>query len=356
MSLKTAIATGLTLLTTLPAWAQELTPPEIVQQVAAHANKVSFQGERTMEVYRQNNAKPLTGKVKVQYADLSNFNLKIQEPNTIAGIQFNMSNGVHSAYFPEEKLFLFNGDQSTAQLPYGVVLGHVSERPDLLKKNYTAVRMADDFVALTQAYVLDFQPVHGFNKTPGRRFWISHNTFQILREERFWDPNQGSYYKNYYEVFQPLDKKPTIGALTQLDGFTQVNLNGKDKNSFMTYGTAAQAETQENIKILQPTYVPEGFELKNIQVFSLFGGRIQLQNYTDGLNELTVVIRPQQNFYVTLMMGLFSLNLIKKISDISHHIPSNYANRAGKEHIAVIFGDATPDELNKVSASLPLVN
>lgn len=347
-----------------PGLAQKLTAQEIIQHTTTPPPSNGFIGTRRLKVHRQQ-LKPLEAVAEVRYANRQNYSIEITSPFDIKGIQFNMFKGVNSAYFPDEKLYLYNGGKNTSYMPERIILGDFTQRTDLLKKNYDIRLLPDDFVALTPTYVLEFVPRNTFTVgdkqywiTPRRKYWIDKESFHILQEQRFWSvsqENDNQYYSTaWYESFKKQDSALQIAELPPQAGSNQINLSGKEKNSFLTYSTVAEAETKEKIKINTPMYLPTGFELKDIQVFSLFGARIQVLNYTDGLNDLMLTIRPKQNAFVTLMAGAFSLNLIKKITDLSHQAPNNYYSTASENRVAVAFGDVNPHELQKVASSLSL--
>ena len=349
---------ALTLSTSIPsaalAQAENLSATEIIQHTLKNQNK-GFVGTRSVTVSRRKKAgkgnKSYPAKAKVKYIDNQNYSIQITEPKDIRGIQFNMNKGVNNAYFPDEKLYLFNGDKGTSSIPEGLILGRITDDLALLKQNYTIKKSADAFHRTDISYVLDITPKNP-NTTPRRKYWIDKKTFQVLREERFWGSDESSYSQSSYERF--LSKgNVTLPTLTPPKDVRRIDLGGQGKNSFLNYASSASAEAKEKIKILTPSYLPPGFQLKNIQVFSLFGARIQLQNYTDGMNSLLVTVRPQQNFFVTMLAGAFSLNLIQKISTLSFHAPNNYAPRSTEKQVVVAFGDVHPQELKKVSASIP---
>lgn len=362
-----ALSTLLLSLQPLPVLAQGLTAQEIIQHVVNPPKGNGFNGTRHLKVFRLN-VKPLEATAKIEYRDPDNYNIEITAPFDIRGIQFNMHNGVNSAYFPDEKLYLYNGGQNTSYMPERIILGSFSKRLDLLKQNYDIHLLKDDFVALNPAYVLEFVPRNTFTAngkeywiTPRRKYWIDKENFHVLQEERFWtptptdgQPDNQAYSVALYETFKKSDTPVKVPELPPPAGTNQVNLSGQKKNSFLTYSTVTEAEAKEKIKINIPSYVPKGFALKDIQVFTLFGARIQVLNYTDGLNDLMLTIRPKQNAFVTLLAGAFSLNLIKKITDLSHQAPNNYYSTASDNRIAVAFGDVNPSELQKVASSLSL--
>lgn len=367
MMMATSLVIGLQ---SMPAFAAgSITPQQVLDRLKSPTVTQGFSAKRNLRVYRQN-SKPFTATADVVFADRNNYNLKITAPATIEGIQFNMKQGVNTAYFRDEKLFLTNGGQNTSYMPERIILSLFNPRVDLISRNYEIKVLDDDFLNATPVYVVEFIPKNTTTtldqKTkialvPRRKYWIDKETFLVLKENRYWDSlsetgawnfSNDPYSEAWYDSPFKKSAKPAVPALNAPSGVNQVNLSGKDKNSFLTYKTKAEAEAKEKIKISLPTFVPKGFELKDIQVFTLFGGRIQVLNYTDGINDLMITIRPQQNAFVTLMAGAFSLNLIKKITDLSHQAPNNYYSNNTEARIAVAFGDLTPDELNRVATSL----
>ncbi|PKL77962.1 MAG: hypothetical protein CVV27_04215 [Candidatus Melainabacteria bacterium HGW-Melainabacteria-1] len=356
-------------LQSLPASAQSITPDQLLQRLSGQASTQGFTGKRTLKVYRQN-SNPLVATANITFADRNNYDLKITSPASISGVQFNMQQGVNSAFFPDEKLFLVNGGQNTSYMPERIILSLFSPRTDLLKNNYEIKVLKDDLLNGVHAYLVEFVPRHrtvlsdektAVAQVPRRRYWLDKNSLQVLKENRYWDELQpdGSwkfsdspYAESWYDIYSP-GPKPAIPALQPTGAVNKVNLSGQEKNSFLTYKTTAEAATK-GIRVTLPTYLPKGFVLKDIQIFTLFGAQIQVLNYTDGLNDLMITIRPQQNAFVTLMAGAFSLNLIKKITDLSHQAPNNYYSNASNNHIAVVFGDVMPVELERVASTLSL--
>lgn len=339
---------------------QQLSPQQILQQTLNRRESQGFVGKRRLKVYRQN-ASPLEAAADVVYTDRNNYNVSIAAPFGIKGIQFNMHKGVNVAYFPDEKLYLFNGGPNTSYMPERIILSQLVNKPELLWSNYTLRRAPDDITNLTATYVVDLIPKHTFTynnqqywQTPRRKYWIDKQHFHILQEHRYWDMSDQPYATAWYETFRKEDTRTRLSEPQAPGGTNQIDLSGGGKNSFLTYSTVAEAEAREKIRVATPSYLPTGFELKDIQVFTLFGARIQVLNYTDGLNDLMITIRPQQNAFVTLLAGAFSLNLIKKITDLSHQAPNNYHSTATENRIAVVFGDLHPVELQKVGASLTL--
>lgn len=346
--------------TTAAAQAQtQMRAEQLLQNMLSQSGKVSFTGQRELKVFRSNSA-PLTANAEITFKNASNYQLKITDPDAIRGITFRSDSGKITAFFPDEKLYLFNGVPQTAYMPERIILSSLNNDYNKIMANYEVTRVADEIVNLTSAYVLDFVPKHRVTNggkeywfTPRRKYWIDKTTFQVLKEERYWDMSSNPYSVVRFTTFTP-DPNVVVPAFKAQDNLNRIDLAGKTKNSFNTYRTAAEAEAAEKVKINLPNYVPKGFSLKDIQVFSLFGARIQVLNYTDGLNDMMLTIRPEQYGFVTLLAGAFSLNLIKKITDLSYQAPNNYNSVATEQRIAVAFGDMSPFELQRVASSLSL--
>lgn len=373
----TTLMLGLQSLPVLPAAAADITAQELIKRLNQPTTGMGFKGKRTLKVTRHD---PKTDQdifqiatADIVYADRNNYDLHITGPMSILNIDFNMKNGVNSVYFPDEQLFLTQGGQNTSYMPERVILGSFSPRTDLLQQNYEIkiLKEHDNSVAITPAYVVEFVPkntaIGRDGKTriamvPRRRYWLDETSMLVLKEERYWDSvtpdgkwnfSPSPYAVGYYDQYQKIPK-PIVPALAPTGQVNKVVLSGKEKNSFLTYKTAAEAAKAEGIKISEPppAQMPKGFVLKDIQVFTLFGARIQILNYTDGLNDMMITIRPKQNAFVTLMAGAFSLSLIKKISDLSAQAPNNYYSNESDKSIGVVFGDMHPDVLYQVATSM----
>ena len=105
---------------------------------------------------------------------------------------------------------------------------------------------------------------------------------------------------------------------------------------------------------MAPTYVPEGFILKNVQIGNFFGTRITVLNYEDGLNSMLVAYRPSPNIFVSLLAGTFALSLVKKMGDLSYHAPNNYYGGSKGDQLVLASGGLYPEDLQKVAGSLNL--
>lgn len=370
----TTLLLGLQSLPVLPAAAADITTQELIRKMSQPTTGMGFKGKRTLKVTRHDpkNDQDIIqlATADIVYADRNNYDLHITGPQSIVGIDFNMKNGVNSVYFPDEQLFLTQGGLNTSYMPERVILGSFSPRTDLLQQNYNIkILNANGAINNVSAYQVEFQPrqkglaLDGKTQiamVPRRIYWLAQNSLQVLKEERYWDNvnpdgswsfSTSPYAVGYYDTYTPIPK-PIVPNLAPTGSINKVVLSGKEKNSFLTYKTIDEAQKAEGITISQPTQLPSGFQLKDIQVFTLFGARIQILNYTDGLNDMMITIRPKQNAFVTLMAGAFSLNLIKKISDLSAQAPNNYYSNESNSRIAVVFGDMHPHVLQRVATTL----
>ncbi len=367
MHLGLTIALGLSslpltpLMATAPAMAQQnqnLTAQQILQRAVQKHQTVSYTGKKKLVVHRQKSAaKAATADIVFQ--DKDNYEIKITGPADIRGILFRKQDGRSSAFFPDEKLHLQNAVEDAMYIPEQMVFSGFSKSAAEILSNYDVIKQADAVEEMRPVYVLDFVPKHRVEingneywPTPRRRYWIEKSSFQVLKENRYWDMSNNPYSESEFEVYEPRPVQvPPFDVKGKLNN---VDLSQDKKSGFASYASVAAAEAAEKIKINAPNYVPTGFKLTNIQVFDLFGSRIQVINYNDGLNDLMLTIRPEQNGFVTLLAGAFSLGLIKKITDLSYQAPNNYYSTSTNQRIAVSFGDMIPAELQRVASSLSL--
>ncbi|MEZ0375185.1 MAG: hypothetical protein ACAI44_39225, partial [Candidatus Sericytochromatia bacterium] len=193
---------------------------------------------------------------------------------------------------------------------------------------------------------------------PRRHLWLDHETMNVLREARFWDwvnddgswnynqnPFADLWYESYYSEFNPQIEAVSSQA-------KKLMLSGQDNNTALSYSSVAEAESRESVRIPRPSYLPRGFVLKDIQVFKVFGQRVQVQNYTDGMNDLMISFQPEANVLATLFDKDFNMNLIQRVTDLSQLAPNNYFTAPFGSGNVTVFGDVMPIELQRVAGSL----
>jgi len=327
-------------------FAQTIEPRELIKNVNASFGKNSFTGIKNQQVIRQDMT--LNAKADVVFMNKNNFQITLKDPISVNGIMFYTDDSKLVAYLPDS-LYFFNTSKTGIDIPIEVILGKVTNDITLLENNYSAVLMNNDKIGKRNTYVLDLQPRNGFN-TPGRRYWIDQENYQILRQERYWDPNYASYFTSYYEEinFENVSKI----SFTPKSNIKNIDFNPKKDNFFESYINAANAEKSCKQKIFLPSTLPSGFLLKDIQVIRLFETNIIMLYYSDGLNSLWVTYRKEANFFLTLAAGIFSLSLLQKLGDLSYHIPYNYYSNKKDNNLVIAFGDLFPEDMEKVVNSL----
>lgn len=370
-----AIALTTLLFSQASAFAQSLTPQQIIDNVVSKGENTGYKAKKSLTVTRRrsNDSKDTAtidtkATARITFGNLNNYHVEIieSEQNAISKIVFYMKDGKNTVYLPDERLFLFNGGPNTSYMPERIILSTFTPRADLILKNYNVKPVTIEQIGYNQAYVLDFSPKNSFKiketdkesywVAPRRKYWIDTKTFHVLKEERYWDESSNPFARTEIESssYETLNSAPALPEIKLQGEPNRVNLSGDgdQKQAFRTYATIADAEKKEGIKINPPEKLPPGFVFKEVQVFTLFGARIQVLYYTDGLNDMMITIRPAQNAFVTLLAGAASLNLIKKVTDLAHQAPNNYMPFNSPNRIAVVFGDVAPWWLERAGKSM----
>lgn len=327
---------------------QQPEPKELIKKVNTNFGTKSFTGIKNQQVIRQDIT--LNAKADVVFINKNNFQITLKDPVSVNGIMFYTDDTKMVAYLPDA-LYFFNSSKIGTEIPFEMIVGKITNDITLLEKNYSMVLMNNDKIGKRNTYVLDLQPIHGFT-SPGRRYWIDQDTYRILREERYWDPNYAAYFTTYYEEIN-FENTPKI-SFSPKPNIKQIEFNPKKNNFFESYINIEKAEKACKQKIILPSTPPAGFILKDIQVIRLFDTNIIMLYYSDGLNSFWLTYRKEANFFLTLAAGIFSLNLLQKLGDLSYHIPYNYYNIQKDNHLVITFGDLWPEDMEKAVNSLTL--
>lgn len=354
----------LLMLSQQPAPASAMPQPPLALALTRQSEPQPFTGIRQIKVQRQNHVYSVT-RVNVNYADDDDFELVLTEPSSLGGMQIKTVNGATSAYFPSEKLVF---DSFAFPLAGRTLLNLLSSRQELIGQNYELKLLNKDvLVNGKHTYLVEFSPknltLDKDNKTPlaltpRRRCWLDQSSLQVMREERYWDwvnadrswnLNPDPYFVSAYDSYTP-SARPVISPQQQLAGVRTLHLSGQSGR--LSYPNAKEALTREGATIALPAYLPKGFMLVDIQLLNVSGLRVQLQNYTDGVNDLMVAVLPQLNSMQGFFSNGISFGLLDKLSTLSYQAPYNYFDASGENWMAEVFGDITPVELERVARSL----
>lgn len=337
----------------MQAWAAP-TPTELINRTIDAQGSVTFWGKRVQLLTRQ--TLNLRAEMKVFVQDNKNYRVTVEAPDTLSGVNLWMKDNKANVFFPMESL-LFRNDNPTGSNEAATTIFGQLTAPQLLTRNYDlkildATEDLDDIVALTPCYILEATPKRGYS-VPGHRFWISQDTYQVLKEERTWGKGLAPYFTSFYEDYFPTKKVETeVANLPQK--ISTVALQKDKDNSFVEYKTVEAAEAAIKSKVPLPKHVPVGFQLHGIQFANFFGTRITQLHYTDGLNWMFVSYRPKPNMFITLMAGAFALSLLDKMGALSYQAPYNYAASEKNNQLLYAYGDLYPDDLNRVLGSIDL--
>lgn len=350
---------GALIFLSVPLSALAETPVEIVNKSIQSKNQ-SFTGNRVQRVVRQNLR--LEANAKIDYVDSKNFNITVNKPGGISGIKFATNSGKSTIYFPYEKLSFVDALASSGDMITDTIMGKITQDLPLLQKNYNITMRPDDQIASSSAYVIDIKPkaeISGksYWATPAKTFWINKNTYQILREDRSWGENSEPFFSSQYTDYKPLSYSDSPNVRIKLPYNVKkvslgVNKDAETETFMAAFKTVEEAEKSLKQKIAAPKYLPPGFKLREVQALNFYDTRIVIQKYDDGLNSMFVTYRSKPNFFLTLLAGKFSLDLLHKMSDLSYHAPYNYMTRETGENLVISFGDLYPDDLQKVNNSV----
>ncbi|MEZ0375110.1 MAG: hypothetical protein ACAI44_38850 [Candidatus Sericytochromatia bacterium] len=346
-----------------PGSAQELSPEQIWAQTMAKHGQIAFRGDKRLSVTRGD--EHFMGKVHTEYADSEHFALTIEAPGvTRTPLGFGVDAGRSWASFPDEGLFFHNGAPETRLFAAQLLLDQLPSWPQRVSPTaYGLRRLPDAIVALTPCYRIEFMPSNGLSR-PRLNYWIARDSFQILRSSRSRDYHDQPGYEtlNYaeseYTLFRPLEaSQPPAVAPPHVSGGIQVDLQQSFGNAFRTYPDPESAARAEKLRIYQPAWLPEGFALQQVQLLRVFGVPIQILNYSDGLNLLSVAAQPQIELSSLIFSGLVNLNyfaITRRMVSLKPYAPYDYYSRFTPGYQTIVFGDLDWNSLRRVSESLPV--
>lgn len=323
-----------------------------------------YVGQRELKVYRQN-SQPYATTLDIHYRDAENYDLTLTGPAEMSGLRINTVAGVTSALFPGEKQLF---DSFAFQPAARTLVNQLSARQELIGENYELkLQNKDAVVNGTHTYVIDFVPKHTVADASGRaqlpiaprrRYWLEQNSLQVMREERYWDWKglDGSWNYNaspyFTSAFLSYSTAPgtAVTPLAAAGDIKAFHLSGQT-GKWLSYPNAPEAQKHEGLNIAQPGYLPPGFKLVDIQILNMSGTRIQLQNYTDGVNDLMIASLPANQLMNVLSTGL-SFAMVQKLSALTVQLPYNFVDASAGDHLVEVFGDVLPEELQRVGAHL----
>lgn len=339
------------------------TPAQLLQRMARPGQSGSFEAVRKLTVRRVGSG-DTNATARVAYADGANHALTFTAPEALAGMRFDIRKGVASLTPGNAKEQLVN---FAFDLPASLMLGTFSSRRDLLSQNYyiqTApsgplLNRATIFVELTPKNLTRDANGTTVPLTPRRRLWLDQSTLQVLREERYWDGitaegqwalNQEPYCVLAYESFKPAAAGMSVSAAAAKK---RIAIAGKSPGTALGYHTVAEAEQAEKLRIGEPSLLPAGFALTGVQVLTVNDLRAQVLSYSDGLNQLSLLMLPNFDQLSFLFGGgELSPELMQQLAEFSVLAPYNYYNAWAGETYVVAFGDVTPVELERTAKSL----
>ncbi|MBM3258483.1 MAG: hypothetical protein FJY99_01895 [Candidatus Sericytochromatia bacterium] len=347
-----------------PARAASTTEADRILSAVMRQDRPAFEGQRQYRLVRQTAA--MEARMHVAWKDERNYRVTIQDPPKLSDVRVWLDDNRAHVHFPMENLFFRNDNPAGASEVGATVLGQVTQDGAALVRNYD-LRVLDEAererraipgeVAGEPCDILEATPAgQSGNDTwsrPAHRFWVARGSGHIMREERSWGSGLAPFFLSWYDAWAPR-RTPVIGVPVPRD-VNRVELAAASRdNSFRTFRSAAEAEKAIGEPVAVPRDLPAGFRLVGIQCPTFYRSRLILQSYTDGLNWLYVQYRGKPNLWVTLVAGAQAVRLVDKFQELAFQAPYNYYGAEKGEQIVFVYGDLPPDELKRVTDSLPL--
>lgn len=311
-----------------------------------------MKGIRTQQVIRQDMV--LDARARVEYVDSSAHQFALQAPKELNGLNMLVEKRRLSILFPGNGL-LFQGDvPELADEARDLVLGTLMLDQAALQRNYQLrVEPELDIVSLYPCYKLTAEPIKGYGpgRPPGHRFWIARENGVILKEERFWGPDEAAYFLSRFDSFSTTSK-PVI-KLDEPKGVNKLKLAAGTPAEMFRYRTPELARAAKK-PIFLPTVPPPDFQLRAVDVMTLYGTDLVFLRYDNGLARVVVTYRTKPNFFLTLLAGAFALALVDKISALSYHAPNNYAVIEKGDYLVYAYGDLYVENLKAIANSVPV--
>ncbi|MEB3197619.1 MAG: hypothetical protein VKP62_10495 [Candidatus Sericytochromatia bacterium] len=325
---------------------------QVLELVARQAGRHAFRGVRSQQVIRQDMV--LDAQARVEYQDALTHQIALQSPKDLTGLNMTMERGRLTVMFPRETL-VFQSDVPVAgEEARDLVLGNLLLDQAALQRNYrVTVEPELDIVALYPCYKLTAEPTGGYgpNSPPGHRFWVAKENGLILKEERFWGPQENAYFISRFDSLST-SKRPIV-RLDIPKGASKLKLAAGSPTEMRRFTSLDQARAAGKA-IAVPTNVPASFQLRVIDVMSLYGTDLVFLRYDDGLSRMVVTYRTKPNVFLTLVAGAFALALVDKISALSYHAPNNYAVVEKGDYLVYAYGDLYLETLKGIANSVPI--
>lgn len=350
-----ALAAALASLMAAPAAAQgtrTASVGDVLALVARNDGKTRFTAKRSQQCIRQDMI--LDADAKVDFIDNQNYAIALQNPKDIKGLHLALEKNKLTAFFPKETLLFQSDSPAGADEVKDLVMGNLSGDAATIQRNYkVTVDPESDIVAMYPCYKVTAEPARGFGPSspPGHRFWVSRENGLVMKEERYWGTDQAAYFVSKYDQLS-LSSKPSL-AFALPKQTNKLKLAQGTPTEMRRFASVAQARAAGK-KIYEPTNVPAGFALKQVDVMSLYGTDIVLLRYNDGLSNMVVTYRTKPNAFLTLMAGAFALSLVEKISALSYHAPNNYAVIEKGDYLVYAYGDLWVDTLKGICNTVPV--
>jgi negative regulator of sigma E activity len=280
---------------------------------------------------------PFTKVYQYQVANYANGHRREEFLTTGQNKEINFDDGNYLwRFFPNKRLLI--KERSRVR---GMLTVEPQNNLELLRQNYE-IGFAEEHVEDRAAYKISFQPK--LANRPLQIYWIDGKTGVPLKIERYGPRNTLLSVSSFSAIdFQPYGQEnsnslmvPPMTALSQVDERGNLCLN--------------EAENLMQTKLLTPSYLPNGFALRNVALRTQASRKTIQFFYTDGLSAISVF----QRIYDPRDVATPFDKQDKGIDEPSLHTTGtlNIIRLRSNQLRITLLGDVFREELLKVAKSI----
>lgn len=334
----------------------------LLEKIATAKKTRTFSGIRRMVTVRHDPKENVDiedkGAFQIQMAG-GNLAFTFNEPSELRAVHFVSQTQSTRLELPGEDL-LFK--QLNFPCFERVLSGSFSEQLALIEKNYDYKLLNPNTANKgIPAIAIEFIPRNMLKSdyglaplVPRHRFWLAKSDLKILKEERYWDALDFAqawiFTARPYAVldFTPDMAQTVPTLLAQNQPSRQIELPVQSEAS-----TPSQPASHHHF---QATDIPAGFVKQSEQFYRIGKTWLATADYTDGLNDLMILIQPgKAEQPIQLLPGpLANQQLLNKLEKFLYLMPFNYYQSSQGNLLVSALGDLHPQALAKLGSAVNL--
>jgi len=232
-------------------------------------------------------------------------------------------------FFPNKNLLI----KETTKINQPIANSFLKDLINLVKKNYEIKILGEYEYHQRIGYKVLFKPK--IPDRPQQIYWIDYQTGIPLKIEKYGPDNELISVTSFSQIdFQLTPNKENLELMVPPQ--TQLTEVKEKFNLNLT-----EAKNQMENKIIEPLYLPAGFNLNNIIVRELGDEKIAQFFYTDGLSSLSIFQKCLKKETVTGEAVFFTSSGTLNIINLKYNLLS-----------ITIMGEVFKEEIFKVAESL----